>query len=392
METLMKIILNSILLGLSALTFTALVACKSSESNLTSPVSDDVVDTVETSATPSPYAGIQFEGRGFGVSGLLFENNLIMWFRENNGRRSERFPQMYGTRSDAANYPVWGTFPENFITFGGVAKDGVPALVNPKSVSRSSIELNYLDGQDLVLGVVINGEAKAYPENVLWWHEVVNDVVGGVPVIISLCPLTGTGIVYKMPENPDTIDQLEMLPVIETTWNKWRKLYPRTVALSSNTGFDRDYQRYPYDDYREDDTAPLFVLRSGQTIDNRFPNKHTVLGVIINGNAKAYAFSKLQGTQIINDSHAGLDILVVSELGASLAVPYDREVDGQVLTFVRGNNLAEFEMIDNETGSSWNILGVVTSGPLLGKRLRQIPAYNAFWFAWSIFWPNTEIY
>ncbi|MDL1879062.1 DUF3179 domain-containing protein, partial [Cytophagia bacterium CHB2] len=116
---------------------------------------------------------------GFGVSGLLFENNLVMWDREHQGSRSELFPQMYFTRADAANFPTWNTFPSSQMVSGGVPRDGIPALTNPKFVEPASSEASYLRDTDIVLGTVINGEAKAYPENILWWHEIVNDAIGG---------------------------------------------------------------------------------------------------------------------------------------------------------------------------------------------------------------------
>ncbi|MFQ5628271.1 MAG: DUF3179 domain-containing protein [bacterium] len=327
---------------------------------------------------------------GFGVSGLLFENNLLMWFRETDGQRSELFPQMYLTRTDAANFPVWNDFPTQHLVSGGVPRDGIPALVNPAFAAPGSRDLNYLRDNDLVLGVVVNGEAKAYPENILWWHEIANDRIGGVEIVASLCPLTGTGIVFRMPENGNTIDKLEMLPVVETTWKKWREMHPNTTAISENTGFSRDYTAYPYGGYRSENTQPLFPLQT-TSVDTRFPQKHTVLGLLINDVQMAYPFSKLQSRPVVNDDLSGKNILIVSEISSRLAIPYDRNVSGQTLTFtIKTAN--PFEMTDDQTGSIWNIQGEAISGTLAGSRLEQIPAYNAFWFAWSTFWPNTQVF
>ncbi|MFQ5628272.1 MAG: DUF3179 domain-containing (seleno)protein, partial [bacterium] len=200
--------------------------------------------------------------QGFGVSGLLFENNLVMWDRESGGSRNELFSQMYFTRLDASDFPVWGTFPSRFLVSGGVPRDGIPALVEPRFVPVGSIELDYLHDDDLILGAVINRVPKAYPENILWWHEIINDNIGGVDVVMTLCPLTGTGMLFRSPANTDNVDELELLPVVETTWKKWRELYPNTTALSKDTRFNRDYTAYPYASYRDENVPPLFGIHT----------------------------------------------------------------------------------------------------------------------------------
>jgi len=327
---------------------------------------------------------------GFGVSGLLFENNLVMWFRETDGNQSELFPQMYYTRADADNFPVWNNFPQDDVISGGVPRDGIPALVNPPFVSPGSNEADYLADDDLVLGVVINGEVKAYPHNILWWHEVANDVIGGENVIATLCPLTGTGMIFKTPADGNTARVLELLPVIETTWRNWLKLYPNTRVISKNTGVNRNYTQYPYNNYRVENTNPLFSLRTGN-IDTRFLPKHNLLGLRVGDQQKAYPFSRLDGKPVVNDTFNGLDLVIVSDLPERLAIPYERRVDGQNLTF-RVSSTQPFAMKDDQTQTTWNIKGEATSGPLAGSRLKQIPAHNAFWFAWAAFWPQTLVF
>lgn len=327
---------------------------------------------------------------GFGVSGLLFENNLILWYRENSGPRTELFSQMYFTRLDQANFPVWGSFPSEHLVSGGVARDGILALVDPEFVEPNSPEASYLKDDDIVLGAIINGEAKAYPHNILWWHEVANDQIGGMAVFMTFCPLTGSGILFKTPANGNTVGQLTMLPVIETTWRKWKELYPDTKVISSQTGIDRDYTRYPYGDYRTENTFPLFSLRTA-SINNKFLPKQMVLGLIAGDQQKAYSFSRLSATPVVNDSLGNRQVLIVSDITEQLAISYDRRVNGQVLTFALVES-APFQMKDLETESIWNIKGEALSGPMAGEQLRQLPAYNAFWFAWAVFWPQTAIY
>jgi len=327
---------------------------------------------------------------GYGVSGILFENNLVLWYRENSGERTELFSQMYMTRLDEENFPVWNDFPENFLVSGGVNRDGIPALVNPKFVEPGSPEATYLANDDLILGVEINGEVKAYPHNILWWHEIANDQVGGKDIIMTLCPLTGSGILFEKPVDGDNIGAFTPLPVVETTWQNWKTLYPETMVISAETGFDRNYTSYPYGNYRDEDSTPLFNLRSGD-IDQRFPPKRMVIGLIGETTQKAYTFDKLSSSATVNDIFEGENVLIVSDIDERLALPYLRDVNGQTLTFTR-TGTDPFVMTDAETGSTWNILGEATGGTLQGQQLEKIAAYNAFWFAWAAFWPDTEVF
>ncbi|MCK4892759.1 MAG: DUF3179 domain-containing protein, partial [Calditrichia bacterium] len=106
---------------------------------------------------------------------------------------------------------------------------------------------------------------------------------------------------------------------------------------------------------------------------------------------KAYPFSKLENDPVVNDVINGREVLIVSDMTQKLAIPYDRTVNQQLLNFTFVSDTV-FKMIDNETGSSWNIKGEAMSGPMVGNTLEQIPAYNAFWFAWAIFWPQTLVF
>ncbi|MGH1364628.1 MAG: DUF3179 domain-containing (seleno)protein [Calditrichia bacterium] len=327
---------------------------------------------------------------GYGVSGILFENNLVMWYRENSGERTELFSQMYMTRLDEADFPVWTDFPDEFLVSGGVPRDGIPALVNPTFVTANAAGASYLKSIDLVLGVEINGEVKAYPHNILWWHEVVNDQVGGKDIIMTFCPLTGSGVLFEKPVNGDSVGAFTPLPVIETTWSNWQSLYPETKVIAENTGIDRNYTRYPYGDYRAEDSFPLFSLRTG-SIDERFPPKRMVLGLVGETGQKAYPFSSLDSSAVVNDEFDGKNVLILSDIDERMAQPYSRDLNGQTLTFTQ-TGTAPFQMTDAQTGSTWNIIGEATAGSLQGQRLEPIAAYNAFWFAWAAFWPDTEVY
>ena len=325
--------------------------------------------------------------------------------------------------------------PQNLIVSGGPGKDGIPALTNPAVVPAETAD-TFLVPEDLVLGVVINGEARAYPHGVLWWHEIINDVLGGRPILVSFCPLTGSGIVSDPVLNDQlhnfgvsgllfdnnlimfdrTTDSLwsqmrldsicgdfsgtrpPLLPIVQSTWAAWKAMHPTTTAVSFDTGFNRDYNRYPYGDYDGIDNTQLLFPQT--TIDPRLAMKENVLGITHGGLARAYPVyspSRLgsgAARGAINDVVNGLSVLVVFDGPSGLAIPFDRtREDEEVLTFqLVDDDGFPFSLRDQETGSLWNLNGVAVSGLLEGERLKKIPTFTAFWFAWAAFNPGTEIY
>ena len=341
----------------------------------------------------------------------------------------------------AAGDPLSGSgltldrFPMNQIISGGVPKDAIPALTNPSFVHASDI--SYLAADDLVLGVVINGEARAYPHNIGWWHEIVNDVVGGTPICVTLCPLTGTGLVFDTADDngdafelgvsglllnnnlimydrrdntlypqifstavdgPRQGETLSLLPVVETNWNTWVRLHPDTRVVAGGTYSVDRYSRYPYGNYRTDDFFLLFGLNPRQSANpNPFATTHgakdMVLGVRLDGEARAYPFDNMGRQAVINDDLGGVDIVVVWDRDSNIALPFARAVDGQSLTFdLEEHGAWPLGLRDRETGTLWNVEGVALEGPLRGQRLTQVPAHNSFWFAWVTFWQNTDVW
>jgi len=336
------------------------------------------------------------------------------------------------------------SFPQGDIVSGGVGKDQIPSLNQPRFVDQDSPEAFYIRPDDLVLGVVINGEAKAYPHNIGWHHEIINDEVGGHRIVVSLCPLTGTGMVFDgQPESGDLVamgvsgllfnnnlimyskvddnslfpqmtgraisgpqkgKSLELLPVIETTWDYWRMLYPESKVVSGFTGiYDAgQYTNYPYmsqGDYRYESNYILFPMAPSPTVTQYFGLKQITLGVRFGEIAKAYPFPAMGKEAVINDEVAGTKLVVVFYELHKLAIPYARAltVDGESLTLTfdkieSDDRVYPFLMKDRETASTWNLKGEGIRGPLLGHKLTQIPAHNAFWFAWTTFWRNTGIY
>jgi uncharacterized protein DUF3179 len=188
------------------------------------------------------------------------------------------------------------------IQAGGPTKNGIPALDHPAFVSASEADQT-LKAQDMILGVVFSGVAKAYPVRILNWHEVVNDDAGEQPVLVSWCPLCGSGLVYdpradgrrytfgvsgllyqqnllffdheteslwsqlraQSVAGPLAGTSLRLLPVTMTTWQGWRAEHPQTLVLSFQTGYKRDYSRDPYRDWLLDHRMALVISSNGQT-------------------------------------------------------------------------------------------------------------------------------
>ena len=272
----------------------------------------------------------------------------------------------------------------NLILSGGPPKDGIPALDEPKFIPAESVD--YLEDEDRVLGLVIDGQAKAYPINILNWHELVNDRVGTVNYVVTYCPLCGTGAVFDAEVNGQVLDfgvsgllynsdvllydrqtdslwsqikgqgisgifagvELTWLPVTHTSWQRWQQDYPESLVLSEETGFERDYRRNPYGNY---DKSKRLYFPVEHEDNNTFHPKETVLGITVGSYHKAYPFSVLQaqGEKQFTDSL------------------------GEV----------RFTILWDELGYSATAIG------LNGEPLQQI---QGFWFAWYAFHPETQIY
>jgi hypothetical protein len=207
-------------------------------------------------------------------------------------------------------------------------------------------------------------------------------------------------------------ERLELLPLVETTWSMWRRIYPDSTVPLPGTGWEifprRDkfpvsfYSSYPYfwsryGDYRLVNDWLIFppTTNGEGVIDDRVPSKNIVLGICQDGGNKAYPFATMpQDGAVINDVAGDLSLLVVYHAPSRTAIPYDRRVDGQTLSFylVEAKGALPVEFKDEQTGTRWDMLGRAVEGPLDGTQLRQIPAYNSMWFAWAAFFPETAIW
>ena len=331
----------------------------------------------DDSPTRAPSAADLFtdaaEGAGEGVSEVLEEPSIG---DEGNAPPDaaedvEAIPPFLPTPSGSG--PFFGTyldleqFPYDAIVSGGPGKDGIPALTNPEFVSRTFVR--YLSDSDMVLGVVIDGQAKAYPHNIGWWHEIVNDRIGRQAISVTFCPLTGTGLVFDTTDesgaqfelgvsgllfNSNLImydrrdgatlypqmafkgvsgvwkeQELPLLPVVETTWATWKELYPRTLVVAEGT-YNLDlYTSYPYGDYRTDNSYFLFALetplsRNANPHVREIAPKDRVLGVRLDGHAVAYPLDRLGEHAVLNERVGGVDIAVVWDREHHLAIPFSR--------------------------------------------------------------------
>lgn len=310
---------------------------------------------------------------------------------------------------------------------GGAGKDGIPSIDNPDFSPVS--EISFLEDSELVLGVKVGSEIKAYPNVILYYHEIVNDVVGDLPLAITYCPLTGSGIAWErildgkvttfgvsglihknnlIPYDRETNSlwsqmknqsikgeyrntKANTVPLVEMTWGSWKKTFPNSLVLNTNTGFNRNYEKYLYgDDYPDDNDRILFPVYND---DSRLENKALIHGLIYGTQTKAYPIDDFAASiQIINDEFEGNKIVIAGSSETKLVVSFERVLeDGTVLQLKSVPNALPVIMEDQE-GNQWDIFGEAVSGPRQGETLEAAPAYNAYWFAFADFFSFPQIH
>ncbi len=299
--------------------------------------------------------------------------------------------------------------PLDKIVSGGVPKDGIPSIDHPKFVSASGGN-SFVSDSDVVFGLEYAGEARAYPALILVWHEVVNDVVNGQPVLITYCPLCYASIAYERTIDGEAVEfgvsgklynsdlvmydrktesywsqilgkaivgplagrELKRIPIDFTTWGVWKNMHPDTMILSRDTGFARSYGVDPYDGYYTSDQIWFPIDHP----DQRLHPKALVYGVIVDGAQKAYARDRLTQIELINDQLGGTDVVVWSIQNSPIRT-FERHIGAASLEFVLENG----RIYDTQTHSEWNIDGVAMSGPYAGTKLTRIVGVTCFWFA-----------
>jgi hypothetical protein len=313
--------------------------------------------------------------------------------------------------------------PPDQIISGGPPVDGIPSIDDPKFISVQEAD-NRLDDSELVLGINISNDVRAYPLQILVWHEIVNDNVGGFPVAVTYCPLCFTNQVFNRTlEDGEILEfgtsgklfnsnlvmydrttkslwsqamaqaivgnlagvELERIPFDIAYWKEWKQLYSDSKVLSTDTGSTRPYGADPYGDYYTNGDV-LFPVSNR---DNRLGLKEIVVGFENNGQYKAYKLQEIENKKVINDKVIGKPVALMS-LHPFMIRAYDPVVDGQVLKF--SYNVKNQNFNDKQTGSLWNFDGKAIDGQMKGKQLTRIPFDEGFWFEWVAFHPKTELY
>ncbi len=345
-------------------------------------------------------------------------------------------------------------FPEPLINpdslrSGGPPPDGIPAIDNPKFEKAEDVD--WLDPNESVLSFTQNGETRAYPIQVMVWHEIVNDTVGGTPVAITYCPLCNSAVALDrrvddlvltfgtsgLLHNSDLVmydrqteslwpqlgfkaaighltgTEPKVLSLSTVPWQEFRDENPNAWVLSRDTGVSRDYGRNPYGGYDSDDTSQPFLFDG--TADGRLPVKTHVIGlfakddpvavtvqhildeglVVLDGPegevvlwARPDVRTPLDADQVADGRRTGAAVAFKPETEAGVAVDLERS-DSTEDSAASEDGKAPFR--DTITGSRFAWSGLAQSGSLKGQRLVQVPAVDTFWFAWAAFSPDTRV-
>ena len=323
------------------------------------------------------------------------------------------------------------------IQSGGPRKDGIPAIDRPGFESVRAARL-WLKPREPVIALRVGDEARAYPLQILMFHEIVNDEIGGMPVAVTFCPLCNASMVFERRAGPVVLDfgttgmlrksdlvmydrqteswwqqftgagivgrhagtVLKRLPSQIVSFEEFAGTFPNGRVLTRNTGFYRPYGRNPYLGYDSIDRSPFLF---SDPLDKRLPPMERVISVTIGKLQRIYPFAALEKQAVINDELGGEPIAILSRGGMAspldeeqiargrripAASAFSRRLDGQVLRFAQRDG----KIVDVATGSEWSLLGEAVAGRLKGKRLTPLDSGVHFAFAWLAFNPDTEIW
>lgn len=329
-------------------------------------------------------------------------------------------------------------FPLDEIIEGGPGKDGIRSIDTPtfNSLAQAS---NWLHAREPVVAFMSGEEARAYPLQILIYHEIVNDQVDGKDIAITYCPLCNAAMVFSRRYQDEVLEfgttgkvhtsnlvmydrsseswwlqftgegvvgkytgeQLQLLPSQIVSFEQFKNAYPTGKVLSKQTGFDKKYGVNPYTDYDSRHVPYAWFFRN--PLDTRLPAMERVLGVVSGNKVTAYPFSMLNTRPLIQQQLDGKPVLIVSKSGIASSVDkrlireskdtlmvaaYSRAVDDKVLDFV----LSGADIMDVQTESTWNLFGEAVAGPLAGTRLIKLDRGVYFSFVWLDFYPQSIIY
>ncbi len=299
-------------------------------------------------------------------------------------------------------------------------------------------DVDFLADNEPVLTLEIDGDTRAYPVQIMTWHEIVNDTVGGVPVTVSYCPLCNSAVAFDRRLGDRVLDfgtsgllynsalvmydrqteslwshftgeaiigeltgeDLQLFPLSTVSWATFRDANPDGVVLSRDTGFDRDYGQNPYPGYDNVDGVPF--LFQGE-VDGRYTALTRIVGIESGEAAVGIPLDDLRAAQVIEGEIDGRPLVALWAAGTSSALQnstisegvdvgatgvFVPEANGEALSFTA---TGEGTFTDDRTGSTWNILGEAVDGELNGERLDPYVHVDTFWFAWSTFRTDTEV-
>ncbi len=338
--------------------------------------------------------------------------------------------------------PIHPSFPPpvvlpSDIVSGGPPPDGIPPIDTPEFVSIADADFIGSDEEPVVV-VEIDGDARAYPIQIMIWHEIVNDVIGDVPVTVTYCPLCNSAIAYDRRFGERVLDfgtsgrlyqsalvmydrqteslwahftgqglvghfagaELTLLPAQTLSFGQFSELYPDGQVLSVDTGFDRAYGANPYEGYDNENRPPIATFIS-QPIDERLESKIRVVGVVDPAGPIAVSLATLSAEGVVALDEEGRNVVLFHQGGLASALDTSEIIEGQdigqtgafVPVTADGTPLTftatDGGFVDDQTGSTWTINGTAVEGELSGESLERIPHLDTFWFAWATYRPET---
>lgn len=312
---------------------------------------------------------------------------------------------------------------------GGPPKDGIPPIDNPQYITRDVAD-SFLTNNDVIFGLEYDGAVIAYPQIVLVWHEIVNDVIGGEKISITYCPLTGSAVGFKSKSKvdgkeltfgtsgnlvnsnllmydrqtdsnwpqilgmaingPNKANVLQQIPLAWTTWERWKTKHPDTKVLSTNTGFVRSYGSDPYGSYRQERGYYFeeYVIFPVMVTDTRFHPKKVVVGVNAGDSYLAVPKDEFRAKKIENKIVGSEAVVLLYDEELDVIRAFSRRVGAETLEFTMDGG----KIIDHQTSSEWTPNGISTGGRLANSILKHVNYFDVFWFAWYAFYPQTEVY
>ncbi len=338
--------------------------------------------------------------------------------------------------------------PLSEITSGGPSRDGIPPIDRPQFYAMAKAD-PWLKGVEPVIAVAEGGVARAYPLQILIWHEIANDTIGGRPVTVTFCPLCNTSLVFDRRVDGRELTfgtsgnlrfsdlvmwdrqtqswwqqatgeaivgelagkKLARVNALVLSYEEFKRAHPNGQVLSreaaddearEKTGSGRDYGRNPYVGYDRADSPPISSFFGGRDLDKRLQPKTRVAVLRSASPPVAYPLDDLPSPSVVNDVAGDTPFALLYRKGAASPLDkretsggadigqaglFDRRVEGRTLTF----RAAADGFVDDETRTTWLVSGLAVGGPLAGTRLAPLDHEVSYWFIWSVFRPDTVV-